>query len=160
MFWHVMIIILTALLMFAGLIGSVLPILPGPPLIFIGALVYAWHTDFKTITWETIALLLLLTLLSLILDFFASVFGAKKYGASRWGEGGALVGSAVGIWIGIWGAILGPFLGAVFLEGIRGRGIRQTLKIGWGTFLGFLIGMLGKIIIACAMIVIFIFKLF
>ena len=92
MFWHVMIIILTALLMFAGLIGSVLPILPGPPLIFIGALVYAWHTDFKTITWETIALLLLLTLLSLILDFFASVFGAKKYGASRWGEGGALVG--------------------------------------------------------------------
>ena len=155
-------LILTAsiILMLIGILGSFLPFIPGSPLIFLGAFIYAWHTNFLVITWGTLAILLLLTILSQALEYFSSLLGAKKYGASRWGLIGAFLGGIIGFFGGgILGILIGPFIGAFLLEFFHGRNWEASLKIGWGTLVGFLGGAIGKIIIALVMIGIFLIKI-
>jgi uncharacterized protein YqgC (DUF456 family) len=146
--------------MLIGLIGSVLPFVPGSPLILLGAFVYAWYTDFLVVTWGTLVILLLLTVLSQILDYLASILGAKKFGASRWGMSGAFLGGIIGLFSGgILGILIGPFIGALLLELLHGQDLPASLKIGLGTLVGFLGGAIGKIIIALTMIGIFLVKI-
>jgi uncharacterized protein YqgC (DUF456 family) len=150
----------TIALMFIGLIGSVLPFIPGSPLILLGAFIYAWYTDFLVVTWGTLVILLLLTVLSQILDYLASILGAKKFGASRWGMSGAFLGGIIGLFSGgILGILIGPFIGALLLELLHGQDLPASLKIGLGTLVGFLGGAIGKIIIALTMIGIFLVKI-
>ncbi len=146
----------TIALMLIGLIGSVLPFIPGSPLILLGAFIYAWYTDFLVVTWGTLVILLLLTVLSQILDYLASILGAKKFGASRWGMSGAFLGGIIGLFSGgILGILIGPFIGALLLELLHGQDLPASLKIGLGTLVGFLGGAIGKISIALTMIGIF-----
>jgi hypothetical protein len=146
--------------MLIGLIGSVLPFIPGSPLILLGAFIYAWYTDFLVVTWGTLVILLLLTVLSQILDYLASILGAKKFGASRWGMSGAFLGGIIGLFSGgILGILIGPFIGALLLELLHGQDLPASLKIGLGTLVGFLGGAIGKIIIALTMIGIFLVKI-
>jgi len=160
MFLHVIIIILTASLMLIGLAGSILPFLPGSPLILLGAFIYAWHTDFMVITWGTLTVLLVLVILSQVLDYLASILGAKKFGASRWGMAGAFIGGIIGLFFGgILGILIGPFVGKLLLELFRGREMNASLKIGLGTLIGFLGGVVGKFIIALTMVGIFLAKI-
>ena len=157
---HALISILAAVLMFLGLLGSVLPGLPGAPLILMGALVYAWYTSFTVITWTILAGLAILTALSYILEFFASVLGVKKLGGSGWGMAGALAGAVFGLLFGgLPGLIIGPFLGAFLLELAKTKDAHASLKSGVGTLVGFLAGAIGKLIIALVMIGIFVVKL-
>jgi uncharacterized protein YqgC (DUF456 family) len=157
---HALISVLTAVLMSLGLLGSVLPGLPGAPLILVGALVYAWYTGFTVISWMTLLALLALTLLSYLLELFASVLGVKKLGGSRWAMAGALLGAIVGLFFGgLPGLILGPFVGAFLLELAKTKDPAASLKSGVGTLLGFLAGAIGKLIIAAVMIGIFVVKL-
>ena len=150
----------TIALMLIGLIGSVLPFIPGSPLILLGAFIYAWYTDFLVVTWGTLVILLLLTVLSQILDYLASILGAKKFGASRWGMSGAFLGGIIGLFSGgILGILIGPFIGALLLELLHGQDLPASLKIGLGTLVGFLGGAIGKIIIALTMIGIFLAKI-
>jgi len=150
----------TIALMLIGLIGSVLPFIPGSPLILLGAFIYAWYTDFLIVTWGTLVILLLLTVLSQILDYLASILGAKKFGASRWGMSGAFLGGIIGLFSGgILGILIGPFIGALLLELLHGQDLPASLKIGLGTLVGFLGGAIGKIIIALTMIGIFLVKI-
>ncbi len=152
----ILIILCTALLMIMGLMGSILPLLPGSPLILLGAFLYAWYTGFQLITWKVLFFLGLLTLFSQILDYLASIYGAKKFGASRLGMVGALAGGIIGTFLGgIPGAVVGPILGAISLEMVQGTDFRSAFKIGWGTLLGFLGGVIGKLIVAIMMIGIF-----
>lgn len=131
----------TIALMLIGLIGSVLPFIPGSPLILLGAFIYAWYTDFLVVTWGTLVILLLLTVLSQILDYLASILGAKKFGASRWGMSGAFLGGIIGLFSGgILGILIGPFIGALLLELLHGQDLPASLKIGLGTLVGFLGG--------------------
>jgi uncharacterized protein YqgC (DUF456 family) len=154
------IIMATIALMLIGLIGSVLPFIPGSPLILLGAFIYAWYTDFLVVTWGTLVILLLLTVLSQILDYLASILGAKKFGASRWGMSGAFLGGIIGLFSGgILGILIGPFIGALLLELFHGQDLPASLKIGLGTLVGFLGGAIGKIIIALTMIGIFLVKI-
>jgi uncharacterized protein YqgC (DUF456 family) len=154
------IIMATIALMLIGLIGSVLPFIPGSPLILLGAFIYAWYTDFLVVTWGTLVILLLLTVLSQILDYLASILGAKKFGASRWGMSGAFLGGIIGLFSGgILGILIGPFIGALLLELLHGQDLPASLKIGLGTLVGFLGGAIGKIIIALTMIGIFLVKI-
>jgi hypothetical protein len=146
--------------MLIGLIGSVLPFIPGSPLILLGAFIYAWYTDFLVVTWGTLVILLLLTVLSQILDYLASILGAKKFGASRWGMSGAFLGGIIGLFSGgVLGILIGPFIGALLLELLHGQDLPASLKIGLGTLVGFLGGAIGKIIIALTMIGIFLVKI-
>ncbi len=159
MLLHVLVISLTALFFLVGVIGSVVPLLPGAPLILVGAFLYAWYTDFISITWTTLIWLAVLTTLSYSLEFLASVLGVKKYGGTSWGMAGAFLGAILGIFFGIPGLILGPFLGALFLEMIRTGDLKQSVRSGWGTFIGFLLGTLGKLVIALIMIGVFLLKM-
>jgi uncharacterized protein YqgC (DUF456 family) len=151
-----LIIVITVLLFSAGLIGSVLPMLPGSPLILLGAFIYAWYTDFTVITWGVLLVLFALTLLSQMVEYLATIIGAKKYGASRWGVAGAVAGGLIGLFAGgVLGIMIGPFLGALVCELLYGRTIGTSMKIGFGTLVGFIGGAIGKLIIALAMVGVF-----
>jgi uncharacterized protein YqgC (DUF456 family) len=157
---HILMILLTAFLMATGLAGTVLPMLPGSPLILLGAFIYAWYTGFELVTWTTLLWLLILTLVNQTLDFFSSAFGVKKLGGSKWGMTGALVGGILGVFAGgVWGLFLGSFLGAFLLEMIHSRNMGISLKSGVGTVIGLFFGTLGKLVIAMIMIGIFIMKI-
>jgi len=158
---YIFVCILTALLMLAGLIGAVAPIIPGPLMVFAGALLYAWHGDFLIITWSTIAVLAALSAVSQVLDYAASIIGARAFGASRWGMAGACFGALVGFLVAnIPGVIAGLFLGACIFELFRGCDVRTSARVGFGTLVGFLAGTAGKILITVVMITIFIWQLF
>ncbi len=157
---HVIVIILTVLFMLAGLIGAVAPVIPGPALVLAGALVYAWYGDFAVITWGALGMLAALTALSLVLDYAASLIGARAFGAGRWGMIGSCIGACVGFVIAnVFGAVIGLFAGACLFELARGRDLRTSLKIGFGTIVGFLAGTLGKVVITLGMIGIFVLQL-
>lgn len=151
-----LIITITVILMLAGLAGCIVPVLPGPLLVLTGALVYAWYTGFTVVSWAVIALLAGLALLSQLLDYLASMIGAKKFGAGKWGMIGACAGAVIGLFTGgIFGIIVGPFVGALVLEMVAGKDFRSSFRIGIGTLVGFLGGAVGKIAIAVTMIGIF-----
>jgi hypothetical protein len=151
-----LVIAMVVLLMAIGVIGSVLPFMPGSPLILAGAFLYAWHTNFTVISWGVLLVLAALVVLSQLLDYVASTIGAKRYGASVWGIAGAFIGGIMGMFLGgIIGILIGPFLGAVVFELLQGREMNASLKIGFGTFIGFIGGTIGKFIIALTMVGVF-----
>jgi len=155
-----LIITLTALLLLVGLIGTVVPFIPGTVLVFLGTFVYAWYTGFTVLGWGMLGVLAGLTLLAQALDSLASVIGAKKFGASRWGIIGAFIGGILGLLFGgLPGILIGPFVGALLCELLQGKGMKASFKIGVGTLVGFLGGAVGKIIIAVTMIGIFLIQL-
>ena len=128
--------LLAAALVAGGLAGSVLPALPGVPLVFAGLVVGAWADDFQRVTWLTLALLGLLTIASFAIDFAATALGAKRVGATRLAIVGALIGTFGGIFLGIPGLILGPFVGAVAGELLSHGKVEQATRAGLATWMG------------------------
>jgi uncharacterized protein YqgC (DUF456 family) len=156
-----LVIILVVLLLLAGLAGAFIPVLPSSPLILVGAAVYAWFTDFEEVTWVVLAILLFLTLLAQFLEYLATVYGARKMNASKWGMAGAFTGTLVGLFFGIVGVVVGPFIGAFLAELlVEKKSTEESFKSGLGAFIGFLGGALGKLIIALIMCGVFIASLF
>jgi len=152
LFWWLFAIVLFAV----GLIGTVLPIFPGTTIILAAAVIHRIMLGAeKSIGWKPIALLVLLTLVSYAFDFLGSYFGAKYFGATRWGMLGAIIGALVGIFFGIVGLFVGPVIGAVAGEFIAGKRMIDAGRAGWGSLLGNLGGMVGKLLIALVMIAIF-----
>jgi len=153
--------IICALLMLVGLLGVVLPILPGIPLSWLGLFIYAIGTGFDRISLTTVIVFLVLMLLTLALDFALPMLGAKKYKASRSGIFGAFLGFTIGIFIlGIWGFILGPIIGALLGELLSRKKPQQALRASLGAFLGFVAGILSKIVVIRTMAGFFIASLF
>ncbi len=152
--------LLAALLIVAGLAGTVLPALPGVPLVFAGLLVGAWADDFERVGWVTLTVLGLLALASLAIDFAATAMGARRVGASRKAIIGAALGTVLGVFLGIPGLILGPFVGAVAGEMLSHGEWRRATSAGAGTWVGLLFGTLAKIALAFAMLGIFVFAFF
>ena len=147
-------------LVMVGLAGSVLPALPGIPLVFGGLLVAAWADNFERVSGLTVAFLGLLTIVSFVIDFAATALGAKRVGATRLAIVGAMVGTVVGVFLGIPGLILGPFLGAVMGEMIAHGGIRQAGRAGVATWMGLVLGTLAKLALAFTMLGVFGFAYF
>ena len=148
--------ILAAALVVAGLVGLVLPAIPGAPLIFAGLLLAAWAEDFVHVGLWTIVILALFTLLTYAVDLWATMFGAKKFGASKRAVIGAIIGAIVGIFLGFPGVIFGPFIGAVIGELLAQRNLRQATRAGFGATIGLVLGAALKLAIAFAMIGIFV----
>jgi len=147
---------ITIALFAAGLIGSVVPILPGTTVIFAAAVIHRIVLGpEKSVSWWTIAVLALLTLLTYALDVLAGYFGAKYFGATKWGTLGAIAGAIVGVFFGIIGLFVGPVIGAIAGEFIAGKKMIEAERAGWGSLLGNIGGMIAKLVIALAMIVIF-----
>jgi uncharacterized protein YqgC (DUF456 family) len=153
--WTILWWILVALIVIGGLVGTVLPALPGIPLMFGGLLLAAWITDFEPVGWGTLSVLAVLTVLSVIIDFMAAAFGAKGQGASPRAFWGATVGAVVGLFFGLPGIVLGPFIGAVSVELAAGKGAQQAGRSGYGVWIGLVLGTAAKLAIAFLMLGIF-----
>lgn len=152
--------VLAGILMLIGVAGTVLPALPGLPLVFGGMLLAAWAGGFEQVGAAMLVLLGLLTLLSLGIDFLATALGAKRVGASRLALAGAVVGTVAGLFFGPIGLVTGPFIGALAGELAHGREVRQATRVGFGTWLGILVGTALKIGLAFAMLGLFAFAWF
>jgi len=148
--------LLAVALVVVGVIGTVLPALPGAPLVFLGLLLAAWADHFQKVGWFTLLVLALLTILTFVVDFMAASFGAKRVGASWLALAGAAVGMIVGLFFNIPGLILGPFLGAVLGEYLARRNWAQARRVGFGTWLGMLLGIAGKLALIFTMVGIFV----
>ena len=109
----------------------------------------------KSIGWKAIVALVLLTLLSYVFDFLGSYFCAKYFGATKWGAFGAIAGALIGLFFGIIGLFAGPLIGAVAGEFIAGKRMIDAGRAGWGSLLGNIGAMIAKLIIALAMIAVF-----
>ncbi len=152
LFWWLITVVLFAV----GLIGTVLPVLPGTTIILAAAIIHRVMLGAqKSIGWKSVFVLVLLTLLSYAFDFLGSYFGAKYFGATKWGAFGAIVGALIGLVFGIIGLFVGPVVGAISGEFIAGKRMIDAGRAGWGSLLGNLGGMIGKLLIALAMITIF-----
>ena len=151
---------LAVILILVGIAGVILRALPGLPLVFIGMLLAAWAGDFQQIGWVTLVVLGLLTLLSVAVDFFATLVGAKRVGASKKALWGAVLGTFVGIFFGPIGLFAGPFVGALLGELWHGKEIGQATKVGLGTWLGIVLGIVLKLGVAFAMLGLFAFAWF
>lgn len=143
------------LLVFLGLAGVVLPALPGMPLLFAGLLLAAWADGFQRVGWVMLTVLGALTLLSFLVDFLATVFGAKRVGASRKALWGSVLGSVAGLFFMPIGLFVGPFVGALAGEYWHGRQLQQATKVGFGTWLGIVLGTATKLGLALAMVGLF-----
>ncbi len=157
MTWHWLWYLLATLLVVAGLIGSVLPALPGVPLVFLGLLLAAWADGFAHVGAWWLLLLGVLTVIAIAIDFIAGVIGAKKVGASRYAVIGAALGTLVGLFLGIPGIIFGPFIGALLGELVAGGTLRKAGGVGVGAWLGFVVGSLAKLAICGVMLGVFAF---
>ena len=146
---------LSAICMLAGLAGCILPMLPGPPLAWLGMLLlhFTDRADFSVTELVVSALVVIATL---VLDYFTPMIGAKKFGGGKYGNRGCVIGTIVGMFFLPLGLILGPFLGAVIGELIAGKPFRAALKAGFGSFVGFLFGTLIKLAVCLYFIIRFI----
>jgi len=148
--------LITMVLFAAGLIGTVLPIVPGTTIILAAAVIHRLMLGSeKSIGWPVIIVLILLTLASYGFDLLGSYFGAKYFGATRWGAFGAIIGALVGLFFGIIGLFVGPVIGAVAGELVAGKRMIDAGRAGWGSLLGNLGAMIGKLVIGLVMITIF-----
>jgi len=148
---------LVALLLIVGLIGSVVPALPGVVLILAGAVVHAVATDFDPIGPGRLAILGLLMVVAYALDYAAGALGVKRFGGSGWAVTGAVVGALVGLFFGLPGLLLGPLLGSLAAEYVYTRQLSTSARAAFGTVVGLLVGAVAKIGLALAMIALFLF---
>ena len=145
-----------ALLVVIGLIGLVLPALPGALLILAGLILGAWAEGFAHVGLWTIAILTVMAGLTYAVDFWATMFGVKKFSASKRAVIGALIGVVAGLFLGVPGVIFGPFIGAVIGELSARRNLQQATRAGIGAIIGIVLGAALKIALALAMIGIFV----
>lgn len=182
-------LVVTLIAMFVGLVGSVLPALPGVALIFISALVYAFFTGFEVVGGWVVALLGIFAALALVADFVGTSYGARRFGASNWGTAGGAIGGIVGALVGllflgigslfglILGSVAGVFLGEYLrrrrhgtpdqgTEGPRvrparaeGNDWRRTGRAAGGVFVGYLIGAAAQGVLGLLSVIIFVLAL-
>ena len=146
---------LALLVMLVGLIGCVVPGLPGTPLILAAAIGHRLYFGAAGVSNLVLIILAVLTVVSLLFDFLAGMLGAKKFGATWRGVTGAVIGGVVGLFFNLPGIILGPFIGAMLFEMLGDQEFKKAAKAGLGATIGLLLGVVGKFSIAVMMILLF-----
>ncbi len=145
------IIILGIILAVAGIAGSLLPALPGPPIAYAGL----WLQQLRDPNPFTLKFLLVwgaLTLVTMILDYYVPIWGTKKFGGTKYGVWGCTLGFLAAFWMGPWGVIVGPFVGAFLGELLARQNSVNALKAAIGSFVGFLTGSFLKLLVCFFMI--------
>ena len=138
-------IALAAVLVLIGIVGTVVPAIPGSPLVLAGLWMLAWHDHFEHVSKGTIWFIAFLTVLSLAVDIIATQLGAKRAGASPLAILGATIGTFAGIFSGFVGLLFFPFLGAAIGEFIARKDMLQAGRAGMGTWLGLVVGLAAKL---------------
>jgi hypothetical protein len=146
---------LALVVMFIGVAGCLLPGLPSTPFVLAAAVIHKIYFGATGPAWWVLVILVGLTAVSAVLDYLASVYGAKRLGATRRGAVGAVVGGLVGLFFGVPGVLLGPFLGAMAFEMTGGRDWKASGRAGVGATLGLLAGAVGKLACCIAMMGLF-----
>ena len=140
-----LLIILGALCLLLGIIGCIIPAIPGVPLAY-GGLWLLQATDMVQFSWKFLIIWGIVTVVVTILDTVVPVWGTKKLGGSKMGVWGSTIGLIAGMFLGPWGIIIGPFIGAVIFELIDNKNAHETIKAGFGAFIGLLTGTILKLI--------------
>lgn len=148
--------ITAVLLILVGLAGTVLPALPGVPLIFGGVFLAAWIDDFQRISVVTVVVLAVLAVVGVVIDYVAAAVSAKRAGASKEGMIGAAIGTVAGVFTGLWGLLFMPLLGAAVGEFIAHRNMFRAGKVGVATWFGLLVATAVKLAIAFTMVGVFV----
>lgn len=151
----VVLTLLVGALLVAGLVGALLPYLPGAPLILAGAALYAVATDFTPVGWGRLGILGALTGLGFGLDSVAGAVGARRFGGSRWAVVGALAGGLVSLAVGPARLLLGPAAGAVAGELLRTGELAGSLRSGLGAVVGLVAGAVAEFALAVTMVGLF-----
>lgn len=144
-------IILGFVLIILGILGSLLPVLPGPPIAWFGLLIQnlrdpnPFSTRFLVI-WAGIVII------TIVLDYLIPIYGTKKFGGTKYGAWGCTLGFLLAFWLGPLGVIIGPFIGAFVGEMIGGQETHKSLKAALGSFIGFLVGSFLKIVVCFMML--------
>ena len=147
LFWSIAIV-----LMLIGLVGVIVPVLPGALLVFAGMVVGAWADGFERVGWKSLTVLGLLALASYLLDFVAGLVGVRKLGSSRRAVWGAALGTVAGMFFGLPGLLLGPFVGAVAAELTLRRPLRDAGRAGAGAWIGIVLGAAVKVALVGIMV--------
>lgn len=147
--------ILCAALIVAGLAGTVLPMLPGTVLVWAGIVLGAWIDDFQRVGTTTLVVVTVLAALAWVLDYVAGLVGARRAGASRQALLGAAIGTVVGLFMGVVGVLFMPLVGAALGEYLARKDQHRAVRVGVATWLGIMLGLLAKVVLAFVMVGLF-----
>lgn len=142
-------------------LGTVLPFLPGLPLMALIILGYGWFDGFQNISFLYIAIAFVFAIAGTLLEYLAGPYAAKRKGGTKGGYWGAFIGGILGIiFLGPIGLLLGPFLGALLGELLSGKNIKKASQIGISSLWGLIIGNIFKFTLSLILVVIFFFRVF
>ncbi len=144
-------LVIAFILMLIGIIGCIVPGLPGTPIAYAGLWI-AQITERVDFNWQFLLVWGIVTVVISALDYIVPAWGTKRYGGTKWGVWGSTIGVFVGLFAGPWGVILGPLVGAVIGELLGGKAAQEALRAGWGSFVGILFGTVLKLI-ACGLMI-------
>ncbi|MCO6503947.1 MAG: DUF456 domain-containing protein [Snodgrassella sp.] len=150
---NALLVTLAILLLCIGLLGTIIPALPGLPLMFGGTWLLALSSNYQIIGVPTLISLGMLTLFGCFMDYLAGMLGAKHSGASKRAIWGSFIGSIVGLFFALPGMLLGPIIGAAIGEFIARRNLMAAGKVSLGTMIGLVIGVVAKIGCAFAILI-------
>lgn len=147
---------LCAALIVAGLAGTVLPVLPGTLLVWGGIVLGAWIDDFQRVGTTTLVVITVLAALAWVLDYVAGLLGARRAGASRQALLGAAIGTVAGLFMGVVGVLFMPLVGAALGEYLAQKDQTRAVRVGVATWLGIMLGLLAKVVLAFVMVGLFV----
>lgn len=153
---NIFLIILGAICLLAGIVGCIVPALPGLPLAYLGLLIVE-ATEKVDFSWQFLALWAVVVVIVSLLDNFIPIWGTKQFGGTKWGVWGSTAGLLVGFLMGPWGIIIGPLVGAFIGEVLFTRtdgniDIRKAARSAFGSLLGLMTGVVLKLV-CCALMV-------
>jgi len=144
-----------------GLTGCILPVIPGPVFSFLSLVIISWAKNWEPFSIKFLIIMACIAILLTVLDYFVAMFGAKKYGASKAGIWGSFIGMIVGIFVfPPWGIIAGALVGAMVGELLVGKAGPEAIKVGWGVFVGNMVGAGIKFAFCCIVLFLYIKELF
>lgn len=148
----ILLLVLGSFLLIVGFLGCFLPVIPGPPISFIGMIILRFTSFVEENRVDAYNELLWIfagaTIIVTVLDYIVPIWGTKKFGGSRAGTIGATIGLIIGLFFGPPGIIIGPFVGAVVGEMATGRNEKESLRAGFGSLIGFLTGVVLKLVVS------------
>ena len=145
----ILLLVIAFILMLIGIIGCIVPGLPGTPIAYAGLWI-AQATDRVDFSWQFLLFWGIVVVIISVMDYVVPAWGTKHYGGSKWGILGSTIGVFIGLFFGAAGVIFGPLVGAILGELIAGKQIHEAIKAGWGSFIGILFGTILKLI-ACGL---------
>ena len=145
----IFLLVLAFLFMLIGIIGCIVPGLPGTPIAYVGLWI-AQATERVDFSWQFLLIWGIVVIVISVLDYIVPAWGTKQFGGTKWGVWGSTIGVFVGLFFGASGVILGPLVGAIVGELIAGKQLQEAIRAGWGSFIGILFGTILKLV-ACGL---------